>query len=183
MPFDIDARIAEWRKRLLDTTKRNRLIKFVAGRIGGIQFVYPKIGDLWSGLVQESCPFTFPWKSDLLGLSQSEGESDRHRDDTPLQSDTAIVHPEDFAGELTERARQSPNLRPNHILTDFADNTLVSRQRGWLEPPRSPRPITALLHSSLRSGSFAGMKTMTQPKSCARHYFSCLSSRPRDDPI
>ena len=102
MPFDIDARITEWRKSLLDTTKRNRLIKFVAGRVGGIRFVHPKITDLWSGLVQESSPFTFPWKSDLLGTPHSPTEGDRPRDETPLQSDTAIVQPEDFTGELTE---------------------------------------------------------------------------------
>src|SRR5207248_3219758 len=35
MPTDLYARLAEWRKSLLDTTKRNRLIKFVAGRVGG----------------------------------------------------------------------------------------------------------------------------------------------------
>ena len=44
MPFDIDARLAEWRKSLLDTTKRNRLIKFVAGRIGGVNLVRPPRG-------------------------------------------------------------------------------------------------------------------------------------------
>ena len=35
MPFDIDARIADWQKSLLDATKRNRLIKFASGRGGG----------------------------------------------------------------------------------------------------------------------------------------------------
>ncbi len=32
MPFDGNARIETWRKQLLDTTKRNRLINFKAGR-------------------------------------------------------------------------------------------------------------------------------------------------------
>ena len=68
MPFDIDARITEWRKSLLDTTKRNRLIKFVAGRIGGINLVAPKPIDIWTRLVREYGTLTFPWKRDLLGL-------------------------------------------------------------------------------------------------------------------
>lgn len=68
MPFDIDARIGEWQKSLLDTTRRNRLIKFTAGRSGGLTFLHPAGDDLWQGLVVEGRPFTFPWKRDILGL-------------------------------------------------------------------------------------------------------------------
>ena len=68
MPFDIDARIGEWQKSLLDTTRRNRLIKFTAGRSGGLTFLHPAGDDLWQGLVVEGRPFTFPWKRDILDL-------------------------------------------------------------------------------------------------------------------
>ncbi len=68
MPFDIEARLAEWRKSLLDTTKRNRLIKFIAGRIGGVNLVHPPVADLWSRLVRDGTTLTFPWKQQLLGL-------------------------------------------------------------------------------------------------------------------
>ena len=76
MPFDIDARITEWRKSLLDTTKRNRLIKFVAGRIGGINLVAPKAVDFWTRLVREYGTLTFPWKRDLLGLPREVVDAD-----------------------------------------------------------------------------------------------------------
>ena len=33
MPFDMDARIDEWKMGLLDTSKRNRLINFTTGRV------------------------------------------------------------------------------------------------------------------------------------------------------
>lgn len=42
MPFDIDARIDEWKRSLLDTTKRNRLIKFASGRGSGIVQPHPR---------------------------------------------------------------------------------------------------------------------------------------------
>ena len=53
MPTDLDTQIVEWRKSLLDTTKRNRLIKFVAGRIGGVSLVRPTANDLWRRLVRD----------------------------------------------------------------------------------------------------------------------------------
>src|SRR5581483_8225786 len=69
MAFDLDARLAEWRKSLLDTTKRNRLIKFVAGRLGGVNIVHPPAADLWGRLVRDGGTLSFPWKRELLGLS------------------------------------------------------------------------------------------------------------------
>src|SRR3954463_2138227 len=70
MPTDLDARLAEWRKSLLDTTKRNRLIKFVAGRVGGVSLVRPAANDLWQRLVRDGQELTFVWKRELLGLPQ-----------------------------------------------------------------------------------------------------------------
>src|SRR5262245_56557651 len=68
MPTDLDARLAEWRKSLLDTTKRNRLIKFVAGRIGGVSLVRPTALDLWHRLVRAGEELTFVWKREVLNL-------------------------------------------------------------------------------------------------------------------
>src|SRR5829696_523 len=70
MPTDLDARLTEWRKALLDTTKRNRLIKFVAGRIGGVSLVRPAAADLWQRLVRDGEQLTFVWKREVLGLSE-----------------------------------------------------------------------------------------------------------------
>src|SRR5262245_7669888 len=69
MPFDPAARLAEWRKSLLDTTKRNRLIKFVAGRIGGVNLLRPVPAELWARLVREGATLTFAWKREILGLA------------------------------------------------------------------------------------------------------------------
>ena len=70
MATDLDARLAEWRKALLDTTKRNRLIKFVTGRVGGVSLVRPLASDLWRLLVRDGAELTFVWKRDVLGLKE-----------------------------------------------------------------------------------------------------------------
>jgi len=72
MPVDISPHIESWKKALLDTTKRNRLIKFVSGRSGGVSLLAPAFEELWSRLVVEGEALEFPWKRELLGLSAAE---------------------------------------------------------------------------------------------------------------
>lgn len=60
MSFDIDARIADWQKSLLDTTKRNRLIKFAVGRGGGVAFRHPEFVPTWQRLICEGQTLAFP---------------------------------------------------------------------------------------------------------------------------
>ena len=127
MPFDIDARISEWRKSLLDTTKRNRLIKFVAGRIGGISLVAPKSGDIWTRLVREYGTLTFPWKRDLLGLPREVIDADMLAADYDPLKGSLDPRLGDVARELTEQCRKSPKLRPTHLLTEFTDRQLAAR--------------------------------------------------------
>ena len=127
MPFDIEARITEWRKSLLDTTKRNRLIKFVAGRIGGINLVAPKPIDVWTRLVREYGTLTFPWKRDLLGLPREVIDADMLAADFDPRKGTLDPRLNDLARELTDQCRRSPNLRPTHLLTEFTDQQLAAR--------------------------------------------------------
>src|SRR5262245_1410364 len=75
MPFDIAARIEAWRTQLLDTTKRNPLINFKAGRAGGINLLHPDPGDLWHRLVTSGGALTFVWKGDLIDLPPDPEEA------------------------------------------------------------------------------------------------------------
>lgn len=68
MASDIGAKIVEWQKQLLDTSKRNRLIKFTTVRGGGVKIIHPGCDDLWNLLVSESKTLLFPWKRDILGV-------------------------------------------------------------------------------------------------------------------
>ena len=51
VPADIASQIELWRGRLLDTSKRNRLISFSTGRSGGIRLVHPPVDEIWGTLV------------------------------------------------------------------------------------------------------------------------------------
>jgi very-short-patch-repair endonuclease len=125
MPFDLAARIEAWRTQLLDTTKRNRLINFKTGRGGGIAFVHPDPGDLWHFLVTQGVALPFPWKRDLIELPP---DVDEHSRDGGLTLFDFAGAPEAETGQaILERCRNSPRLRPEHLLTDLPDNQLRTR--------------------------------------------------------
>ena len=127
MPLDIDARIAEWRKSLLDTTKRNRLIRFVTGRVGGVKLIYPSAIDLWASLVRDGQTCTFVWKHDLLGLPPEVINSNTFASDFDPNRVSSDPAPDEIARELTQACLRSPHLRRSHILTDFTDSQLTAR--------------------------------------------------------
>ncbi len=127
MSFDLDARIADWRKSLLDTTKRNRLIKFVAGRGGGINLIHPPASSLWTSLVHEGNTLTFPWKRELLGLPKEILDAETLATDFDPTHGATNSESRDLIHELTSLCLRSPNLRPNHMLTDFSDRQLAAR--------------------------------------------------------
>jgi len=127
MSFDLDARIADWRKSLLDTTKRNRLIKFVAGRGGGIYLIHPSASSLWTSLVHEGNTLSFPWKRELLGLPKEILDAEALATDFDPSRGTTDSESRELIHELTTLCLRSPNLRPNHVLTDFSDRQLAAR--------------------------------------------------------
>ncbi|WP_439628755.1 DUF4011 domain-containing protein [Gemmata sp.] len=125
MPFDPDARLAEWRKSLLDISKRNRLIKFAAGRGGGAYLLRPTVGDLWTRLVCEGERLTFARKAEILGLPAQVLDAETLGADYDPQSEAAAGA--DAARELTELCLRSPHLRRDHLLTEFTDRQLAAR--------------------------------------------------------
>src|SRR5262245_62773261 len=106
MAFDPDARLAEWRKSLLDTTKRNRLIKFATGRVGGVRLLHPPAADLWARLVRDGATLSFPWKRELLGLPREilDAETLAAADD-PNRGDREPA-PAEEKGERRPRCRR-----------------------------------------------------------------------------
>lgn len=125
MPFDIAAPIEEWRKQLLDTTKRNRLINFKTGRSGGIALVYPDPGDIWDRLVAKNEAFTFVWQHDLADVPAAEEEVTRSGVLTLFEPSEA---PKKQTNEdILEQCRRSPRLRYDHLLSDLPDRQLAGR--------------------------------------------------------
>ncbi len=130
MPIDLDARLAEWRKSLLDTTKRNRLIKFADGRVGGVSFVRPSGPDLWQRLVRDGERLTFVWKRDVLGLPQQVLDAETLSSDfDPATGDTQSDQ-EAMRRELLEQCLRSQRLKTADLLTDQTDRQLAARLLG-----------------------------------------------------
>ena len=127
MPTDLDTRLAEWRKSLLDTTKRNRLIKFVAGRIGGVSLVRPSANDLWQRLVRDGEELTFIWKRELLGLPQEVLDAETLSADFDPGSGKSDLDEESVRRELLELCLKSQKLKPTDLLTDQNDRQLAAR--------------------------------------------------------
>lgn len=121
MPFDIDRQITEWQKSLLDTSKRNRLIKFVSNG-SGLPILQPGIQQLWEALVNEQKLF-FPWKRELLGLPAEEIDADA--DSTGDSSSKSKRGPSAHRiRELTALCQSSGRLSLDNILTELTDKKL-----------------------------------------------------------
>src|SRR4051794_18297171 len=84
----------EWRKHLLDTSKRNRLVNFKLGRAGGVGLVRLDAAGLWQGSVADEAALTFPWKRERVDLPRDEGDGQ--------EGDLA----EDLAGDEDGTARR-----------------------------------------------------------------------------
>ena len=123
MPFDINARIEEWRTHLLDTSKRNRLISFKSGRTGGIDLVHPDPGDIWHRLVAEA-GLTFVWQRDLIELPPDAEEASKTG---PTLFDPIKAPERPSEDVILEQCRRSPRLRDEHVLTKLSDRRLAIR--------------------------------------------------------
>ena len=121
--FDIAPHLDNWRQQLLDTTKRNRLVSFKSGKIGGVELFAPSAAQLWERLVVAGEKLRFPWKRDLLNLPAEIIDSEAIADDPP--ADGAPLRP--AAEELTEMAARTPRFGPNHVLTPYSDKFLATR--------------------------------------------------------
>lgn len=148
MPFDMEKQIDEWKKSLLDTTKRNRLIKFSTGRGGGVSLLHPEPAELWQGLIDGNT-FRFPWKRDILGLPANMIDSEPDADQDPPIA-TIRTEPNDLFGgvstsardtvrpgpaaktiaQLTQECLASPRLAKSHLLTELSDRKLATRLLG-----------------------------------------------------
>ena len=126
MTVPLDARIEEWRSKLLDTSKRNRLISLSLGRAGAVKLVHPDTETLWSKLVDEGESVSFPKRLYLVGRAAEgviEDESEEFL--SLLDAETEEKSPPDRIDLQT--CLSSPRLRPDHVLTELTDKLLKSR--------------------------------------------------------
>src|SRR5437016_3989777 len=126
MAFDMAAQIEAWRASLLDLSRRNRLIQFRPGR-SGIQLVHPGPDRIWQCLVADGEPLTFAWKRELVDPDDNASNDWDWNEPGALLLDDYIGNDWQVVPDPLEQCRQSPHLKPNHVLTDLEDQPLASR--------------------------------------------------------
>jgi DNA polymerase III delta prime subunit len=118
---DLTACLEEWRRQLLDTSKRNRLVSSKMGRGGVLVIEHPEFYALWNQLTVNSQVTEFLWPSELINGEPSDGdESDAGDGQAPI--DRKVL----TAVEL-EQIKQSPDLRDGRLLTNLTDKPLDGR--------------------------------------------------------
>ena len=168
--FDIASKIEEWRGQLLDTSKRNRLISFHAGRSGGVGLAHPGADRVWETLVAGEGCMSFARRRELLGVPDRaaiEEDGDGPELTTEDPGEEGMEH---AGGDELARCLRSPRLGEDDLLTDLADKTLAARlnrlardartslselgvttlhlafgQLHWFESPDSPIELRAPL--------------------------------------
>src|SRR5664279_2479214 len=70
---DIMDVIGGWREKLLDLSKRNRLINCRTGtKTGAVLLDHPEMRTIWARFALDSGTMQFPWKHELLGEEDDE---------------------------------------------------------------------------------------------------------------
>ena len=122
----VDHRIEEWRSKLLDTSKRNRLISLSLGRAGAVKLVHPAADTLWSKLVDEGESVSFPKKLYLVGKAAEDVIEDESEEFPSLLDAETEEKPQPDKVDI-QTCMASPRLRPDHVLTELTDKLLKSR--------------------------------------------------------
>lgn len=100
----VDNKYNQWKSRLLDLSKRNRLLFFREIKRGNVQLIEPSAGNIFKALVKDEQKLTF-YQSKQTQLSLDWDES---------------VNPD----HLTRPANQEQTLRPGEVLTKLSDQQL-----------------------------------------------------------
>lgn len=119
------ATIEDWRAKLLDLTKRNRLINCRIGPKAAIELLHPAPVKIWDDLVNRDSALTFALKTRLVDTSnllkttkpseEGAGIPDESLDDTPERRSVPL-----------DLCLSSAKLKPDHILTELTDARLTT---------------------------------------------------------
>lgn len=96
-PSTVAKKIEQWKSRLIDLSKRNRLLYFRQTKTGSVQLIQPPAGDIFEWLVKKEKPMTFIWR-------EKSGQTLQ-----PFE---------------TEEGKGSPILKPGDLLTNLSDSDL-----------------------------------------------------------
>ncbi|MGD0463434.1 MAG: DUF4011 domain-containing protein [Tepidisphaeraceae bacterium] len=119
--IDLSARLEEWRRLLLDTSKRSRLVNSKFGRGGVLGIEHPDFYKLWEQFAVESKPAEFPWPSQWIDIDeQVKTMGEEGLEERP--SDPRVLSATQLAA-----IKQSPELNNETLLTNLPDKPLDGR--------------------------------------------------------
>lgn len=129
---DVLETIGSWREKLLDLTKRNRLINCRLGKSGPILLEHPGLECLWRLLATENQTLTFPWRRDLVPSHAQDGDIDA---EVVGQTSFSSIADDDYnSGPIAapekvtlEQCLESEHLEEQHVLTSLPDKPLAGR--------------------------------------------------------
>ncbi len=124
----IFAKIEDWRAKLLDLTRCNRLINCRIGPKSAIELLHPSPEHIWDYLANRDSSLTFALKTRLVDASNQLKT-------TKPRLETSSVISEDSVEEETPERRtvpldlclSSPRLKSDHLLTELSDAQLLTR--------------------------------------------------------
>lgn len=121
------ATIAEWRSKLLDLTKRNRLINCRIGPKGAVELLHPSPEHIWECLANRDSALTFAMKTRLVEASNQPKSAKPRLENSADGSEEARDEAPERRAVPLELCLSSPKLKPDHILTDCSDAQLSNR--------------------------------------------------------
>lgn len=118
MALDIFSQINDWKKELLDFSKRNRLINCRVGSRNAVELFYPSFEEIFSFIVDDGKPpLIFTWRADLLDIEDDEQTKKISFDDL----------------------LKSSELDTNEILTELSDKELNTRLKRKFNDAKESR--------------------------------------------
>ncbi|MHB1038627.1 MAG: DUF4011 domain-containing protein, partial [Pirellulales bacterium] len=130
MPDELASRIAEWRKKLLDTSNRNRLINCKIGRRGAIRIDHPVPARIWQSVVINDAPMEFVRQRRLLGaIPGAESVPERFLLEDLGQEE--IAETDEFRQSDYEACLRSMRLEDKHLLCRLSDKELYARLKRF----------------------------------------------------
>jgi very-short-patch-repair endonuclease len=120
----IASQIEDWRRRLLDLTKRNRLINCKIGPTSALELEHPAPDEIWDSLAIREAKLTFVTKSDLVGnlplLSHAS-------DDGGIDATVDELQDAEPRSIPLKDCLASKRLQSDHLLTELTDAKLNTR--------------------------------------------------------
>ncbi len=129
MGNDLLGRLEEWRRKLLDLTKRNQLVSCKIGPRAAIRLEYPSPGQVWSGLLG-GADLTFAWKRELVPDANESGDDNSEPPQLSLFASSRRLNDIDREGEAPAEPQATSDFPRAHGLAGASPSLSQQAVKG-----------------------------------------------------